>query len=367
MEQHLYAYSYTAGPLINEIFTGTSDTNTARHEFCRETLNDCDHLWIVRPILGASGNDSTFRTLATYSARFPGKIAVICTRTDDDTKDPGLPRSLSDEGCDLTPYNDASKQMRDIEKNINPLQRRVNVLRTQEWSTETRLAILQAEDALKDLRQQLAQVETQCFKFLVSARTSVVVSKISEEMRKHLPEGATPMVPCVSNLHYAGHKLSRKVTGPQLDVKETGIPALRSYAMGIASPLLMAQIGEHAERLTVMVQRLNMWINSTSIENPAPFLEMFRAPQLLMESRFSEHDEHTGFVIDESMGKSLSDNQANFRRVALKRLAAKAKLHHSTFRACIKKYGNHTSRKGDTIERQCWNETFTGSVQQLVL
>jgi len=94
-------------------------------------------------------------------------------------------------------------------------------------------------DEQEELEEALKEEETKRMDCLVDARTSNIESRLRRDKQKHLPEGAILPIHFVSNTQYDMHvdrddeESSKARFG---NIKDTGIPGLRAYALSLASP-----------------------------------------------------------------------------------------------------------------------------------
>lgn len=333
-------------------------------ELCKQYIKLCDYLWIVAPIKRVVDDGSVYNLLATYGQRFKGKVAVICTHADESV-DRKLANHLDESGCMVQPYFDISHQWKDKKKEITQMKKTISTLRNRKKPTKQMILDAQAaEDRLKALHSERDAIDARRFEFLVQCRADFIMAQLREEMQSHLPVGSALTIFCVSNSHYGAHKGAVKVSGPRLSVEVTGIPALRSHALTLSGPGLMAFHSAFVNHtMTVFLKGAQMWIDTTNVERRKELLELVSAPQKVLEGRLQAHKVSFKVYIEGDIVKSLNENAGNILQVALKKFEEKKQKHNASVRAFIRKNGNHSSK---FCPKDCWNESFTRAVKQLL-
>ncbi|CZT23891.1 uncharacterized protein RCC_09606 [Ramularia collo-cygni] len=320
---------------------GISDTNNVRVELSKQHIKLCDYLWVVAPVKRVVDDGSVYNILAMYGQRFKGKVAVICTHADESV-DRKLANHLEDSGCEVRPYFDYTQQWKDKKKEVTKCKKSIITMRNRKKPTKQMILDVQtSEDKLKALILQREAIDATRFEFLVKARATFITAQLQEEMQSHLPGGSALTTFCVSNSHYGSHKGAVKLSGPRLSVEATKVPVLRAHALSLPAPLLMGSLSAFANHtMTVFLKSAHMWVDTTNVERRKELLELVL-----------------------SIVKALDANKINILEVALQKFEEKKQKHSASVRAFIRKNGNHSSK---LCPKDCWNESFTRAIHQLV-
>ncbi|KXT05350.1 hypothetical protein AC578_11085, partial [Pseudocercospora eumusae] len=326
-------------------------------------IKSCDSLWLVAPIRRVVDDATVYNLLSKYGRVFKNQVMIVCTHSDEGI-DRKLANHLRDEGCDVDFYYQISESWKAKRKEVTQARNRMTVLKNRKKPTKQVLIDIQtAEDHLKVLRQEWLAIDQRRFDFLVRARGALVTTQLQEEMRYHLPEGSTLKVQCVSNLHYAALKGAAKVSGARLDAESTGIAALRSTTLALAAPGLTKAFDAYIDvQMKAFLKTATLWVNSTSVERREELLALVQVPDKRLPKRLSQH--HTNFktVVKDTVGSALSSARDHSQKTALKKLTEKRSKHHSTIRAFIRRYGNHSTR---ICAKEIWNEAFSQGVVEI--
>lgn len=302
--------------------------------------------------------------LAAYAQRFKDKVAVICTHTDDGI-DRNLAKFLDGEGCEVQSYFEDSQRWKDKKKEITQQVKNIKAMRKRRKPTKAMILETQdAEDGLKVLNAERDEIDATRFAFLVKARAAFITTQLQEEMQSHLSPGSTLPIFCVSNSHYGAHKGTSKVNGPRLPVEATNVPALRAHALALPAPLMMGALMAYSNHtITVFLKGANMWVDTTNIERRQELLDLVLAPQKLLDAQLQKHRANFKAVLKSGIVKAFDANMSQAVEVALKKFEEKKQKHTSTIRAFIRKNGSHSTK---VCPKECWNESFTRVIYQLV-
>lgn len=104
---------------------GISDTNQVKVNACLDRLRTCDGLWIVAPISRAVDSVTVDSLFARYEERFRDRIAIICTRTDDDVSR-GLAAELEERGHSIAEYKKYAALARKFQGEISITRIKIN-------------------------------------------------------------------------------------------------------------------------------------------------------------------------------------------------------------------------------------------------
>ncbi|GAB7327258.1 hypothetical protein MBLNU13_g11149t1 [Cladosporium sp. NU13] len=196
---------------------GITDTNKLRA------------LWYVADVGRICDDAILEEALSNYAERFRGTLAVVATKIDLGLTH-ALARDMNNKGQSVGDYFE-------VEKNIHKLK-----VRRKEVHRLIGLANASQKTALRDKQEQLEDAirkeEPKRLDCLDDARITNVRKRFCREKQKHVPEGATLPIYFVSNTQYELHmnRDGEMDFEPRFgDIKDTGIPALRAYALGLAA------------------------------------------------------------------------------------------------------------------------------------
>lgn len=339
---------------------GISDTNELRVNHCKEYVKSCDYIWIVAPISRVIDDGMVYRLLSQYGKIFKGRVAVICTHSDDGVERK-LVNYLKDEGQDMTGHEALCVEAKVQKKAFNQISKRVRVMRTHKTQDRKKLLEIQAkEDEMKKIKAAWMAIEANKFGFLVQSRNEFVTEQLREEMSDHLPMGKVLQVYCVSNSHYAAVRGAGSVRGARLSAQATGIPALRMYALTLPAPRLLQAIEDFIKhRMVVFLKNAALWVNRTTIERRAELLELVKKPLSDLPGRLTQRRAEFEIAAKELVSEPMRTKQPQSMETAIKIFLQKNKKHPSTILAFIKKNGNYATK---ICPKESWNEQFSKSV-----
>lgn len=346
---------------------GITDTNQARVELTHDYIKTCDYVWVVAPISRVVDDTTVYQLLSRYGKAFKGMVSVICTHSDADIV--GFERKMvnhfQQEEMDVELYHNLSEKMKAKKTDITQLNTKVTATkkRKKKATKQQMMEVRDEEDTLKEMRQQLAQLEAERFEFLVKTRNALITEQLQETMQSHIPRGRTLEVHCVSNYHYAGLK-GGAINGPRLSAETTGILQLRANTLALMAPRLMDTLMHYSSfSLQAMLKDLQLWLHSASIDRRPEILEMTRKPHANLAPVFEHRLETFAKNIQTASDNILMQAISEATEAALKQLAKKKQKHPSTIMAFIRKNGAHATKM---CPRESWNENFSKSFADTV-
>ncbi|KAK4963177.1 hypothetical protein LTR10_000805 [Elasticomyces elasticus] len=344
---------------------GTSDMNETRVKATRRCVKTCQYIWVVAPVQRIVDDGTTFDTVHRYGKLFQGRIAVICTKSDADVE-PRLVSYLESKGQDMQSYHDLTPEQKDLKKRIRALNTEIKRERKKKTKqTKVKMLDTQGKEEERDaLEKQHRAVEQRRFGIIVKARNQWAIEGIRNALDDYLPAGISLTVLCISNLHYAAIKAGRSLRGLRLSPEDTGVPALRAYALTLPAPGLLRTLDTYCNHtLNVFMKGIQLWVKTTHVERRAELLDIARLPLNKLETRVESRMKAFETGIKEHLVDLLHENFGATRAAAVAVLDEKRKKHPSTIRAFIRKYGNHTT---GLCPQEAWNEHFMTAITDFV-
>jgi hypothetical protein len=287
-------------------------------------------------------------------------ISAICTHSDADIigSERKMVNHFQQEEMDVEPYHVLSEKMKAQKTEITQLNAKVTATkkRKKKATKQQMLDVQNEEDMLKEMRQQLAQLEAERFEFLVTTRNALITEQLRETMQSHIPRGQTLEVHCVSNYHYAALKGSA-INGPRLSAPATGILQLRANTLALMAPRLMNTLAHYTSfSLPAMLKDLQLWLHNASIDRRSEILKLTKKPYTnlgpVFEHRLTTFAKNIQTASDNILMPAVSEAS----QAALKQLAKKKEKHPATIRAFIRKNGAYATR---LCPKETWNENFS--------
>lgn len=220
------------------------------------------------------------------------------------------------------------------------------------------------KSALRDqedsLAQELNEEEAKNFKCLVDARNAYIGARLQKEKKKHLHPGVQLPIHFVSSKQYAVHKQVSESEGPRLSIESTGVPAMRSYALCLATPEIWKA---HEEHLTFKVKFLfhsvNAWAQDWG-DNAVEGLGLLERLSYVthiwkdgMDSAINQMDATFDAGIIQSLRAAHTASMAGVMRYYATLVGGN--WHKFSFFAFFKKAGKHRTQK---MGAERWNERF---------
>lgn len=219
------------------IISGLTDISRVRVKASKNYVRSSDHLWIVVPVMRCVSDTGVNSILDEFGERFKGRLAMICTKIDDNMKSSSF----------KVQYTHAIQDLDKVEKALKKAQ-----------ASGRRLD----EVKFKNLR----------LKFMVYTRNRAVAKEIYDNQSEYFEPGEKGLVFFVSNEHYTwlkGYRESDSEQVPaQLSAGMTGIPALRRYALEIPAQDMWSTLMTHIQHTsTAFMKSLAIWAARTSADH----------------------------------------------------------------------------------------------------
>lgn len=220
------------------------------------------------------------------------------------------------------------------------------------------------KNALRDqedsLTQELHAEESKNFQCLVTARNAYIGARLQKDKRKHLSPGDQLPIHFVSSKQYAVHKQGGQSEGPGLAIKSTGIPALRSYALCLATPEIWKAYEEHLTfKVKTLFHTVNGWAQDwgdNALESLGLMERLSHVTEVWQVGMSSTIDQ-MGATFDagiiQSMRASHTASMAGVMRYYATLVGET--WHKKSFLAFFRKSGKHRTRK---VGVECWNVRF---------
>jgi len=193
-----------------------------------DSIRKCHALWYVIAVDRPCTDPVLDKTLSMYAERFPGALAIIVTHSDHQVFDgEGIAADMREKGQSVGDYAEPTRRKTALMGQLA----QVNARLRRKVSSERKL---QYHDEKSEVEAQIEEVGNGAFEAIVDVRNNHVASTLKKEKQKYIPAGCSLSVYCVSNTEYATHQ--RPHARRQLSVDSTGIPELRSFALGLAAP-----------------------------------------------------------------------------------------------------------------------------------
>ncbi|KAK5702966.1 hypothetical protein LTR97_003912 [Elasticomyces elasticus] len=342
---------------------GISDTNETRVKTTRDFVKTCDYIWLICPISRVIDGSTVVDMVYRYGRMFD-EILIICTHADTEV-DSKLATELKEEGQDVQPWYDLTKEHNSRNAKVKQLKKEIKQQSGRKKQTKQSLLDTQEKTAaLATLDRELKAIELRRYEFLVQVRNEHVTQQLRERMDGYLPAGKTLQVCCISNSHYAAIKAGRTMRGLRLSPNGTGIPALRAYALKLVAPALLRTFQEYLKTsLSVFVKNAQLWVKTTHVERRAEVLGLVKRPIKLLQERIDTRLKAFEQGIQDYLVHAMHEIFNTTRAVAVKALEQKRKRHGATLMAFTRKNGNHRTT---VCPKESWNEQFMQGITDFV-
>jgi len=336
---------------------GINDTNQVKVNACLEHLRECDGLWIVAQIARASDNSNVNNMFWRFEERFRGKIAIVCTRIDDDIG-PALARDLEEKKVPVKEYAKYLAQEKKARAQVSffkaKIRSRMGALPSAKRAKKVK-ALKTDREKWEEKRDDLALRK---WTALVTARNGYVTMRLQQEMALHLPEGGKLLVFCVSNAHYQILKGAETSATFVLRPEDTGVPALRDYALSLAAPGVMQAFEDYLRhRLTAYLKGLELWAISRYVEGGKELLGIVKQPHAVLGPALEYYQTSLHTLAVEAITEKLIERTPKHTRLAVEVFERKCKNQHwATNKAFMRKEGRH---KTAVAPPESWNEQFS--------
>lgn len=249
------------------MLVGITDINTLRVDATHDWIRKCQALWYVATVDRICTDEKLEKTLSDYAERFRDRFAIIVTKIDVGISDE-LAEDMEAKGQSVGEYWNINHGVADREERLQELRR----IRRRTTDMAEKAALYDGEE---EIEQEIEKEQSRSIECVVDARNDYIVRRLKREKRKYLREGAELRVICVSNSQYSQLKGTTKLPGvPFRNIKETGIPELRSYALSLASPSFWAAYEEHLlYKIRVFFSGVHGWAQGFSAKQAAGIIE----------------------------------------------------------------------------------------------
>jgi hypothetical protein len=288
--------------------------------------------------------------VSNYADRFPGKLAVVVTKVDRDVTD-ALAKDMQRKGQSV---GDFENHKASIDQHYACLKGVRSKLKRKSCTGAQRNTLRDQEEALGINIEKLESKKLEC---VVNARNAYIVACLKYEKAQYLAEGTSLPVYCVSNRHYAIHKGAAAKEGPLLEVKSTGIPDLRAYAMALAAPAVWEIHKEVLiHKLQILFHNVHGWAQNSPMKRNRGLPEIVKPVKSLWEAIYQPSVDHCiqGFS-SIVVGKLRAGHASPFADM-MRYLAIITKTWKPvTFLAFFRNGGNHTTK---AVGAHSWNEAL---------
>ena len=314
-----------------------------------EHIRKCQALWYIAPVERVCTDPDLEYAVSRYADRFPGKLAVVVTKVDRDVTN-ALAKDMQKKGQSI---GDFEQHKASIGHHNECLKGVRTKLKRKSCTASQRNILRDQEEALNISVEKLESKKLQC---VVDARNSHIVRRLQRENAQYLADGTFLPVYCVSNRHYGVHKGAYPGEGPLLQVKSTGIPDLRAYAMALAAPSVWESHKEIlVHKLKILFCGVHGWAqNSPTKRNRGlrdvvgPVKDLWKPT---LEASFNRCIENFSSVIVSTL---RARHDASMFEVVRYLNVIKGWL-PVTFRAFFRNSGNHFTK---AVGAHSWNEDF---------
>jgi hypothetical protein len=338
---------------------GISDTNQVRVKATYEHIDQCNEIWVVGRCGRIITDTMVDSLLQRYGTANDGHVAVIATKSDENANGRELAKELQRKGRGLGNYDELSSEIADVANTIKNLRRSKKKLSTKQTSQ-----LQQIQSDIDENEKTGGKLEKQRLELLVAVRNEYIKETLTRSRRKHIPNGAPLSIFCVSNLHYAAHKDTESKLQPLLEVKMTGIPDVRRYALTLAAPKLFRSVEDFTKtESSLFFGGLNLWANKEVVDGRQHLLAIVQEPATVIEEVMNTHGHFLMGVVDTKLANPIRDQQQSCITRALTYLEQLKTWHYSTLKAFIRRHGNHATA---TMPKQSWNEHFAEGCTEVI-
>jgi hypothetical protein len=206
--------------------------------------------------------------MSNYCERFRGKFAIVVTKIDHGLT-LALAENMQTKGQSVLDYYEAKV-------NIDQYQARLKEIKN---SIKTATAAKKSD--LREEREELEELlgieETKRVDCLVDARNTSIETRLRRDKQHHLPEGAVLPIHFVSNPQYDLHverEDEQSSTFKFGNIKDTGIPGLREYALILAAPSVWEAYNHHLMfKVRVLFGGVYGWAQDTPMKRQAGLMD----------------------------------------------------------------------------------------------
>ena len=291
--------------------------------------------------------------LQKYGERFAGKVAIICTRSDD-FETYIQAKGLKSEGYDLGNWFSRWKEATRLKKALDKAEAALAKAQSQPKPGKYNIGSL-SNDMLEK-QNEYDTLMTHLHTCIVRLRNYDITEQLREKYGEHIPEGCELQVFCISNKHYAAAKGIIHVKPPLLAPEDTNIPALRRYALKLAAPTLMRNLeGFVNHKFTVFMKGLELWAHGSSVKSPEELRKIVAQPQYDLPPKIEDFVTTTNDLAEDVILKPFEKLQPDMITAAEKEIQRWNGWHWCTIKSFVKKNGTHSTT---LAPNQSWNKTF---------
>ncbi|KAI7480340.1 hypothetical protein KC357_g4002 [Hortaea werneckii] len=338
---------------------GITDTDTLKVNNALDYMRDCQAIWIIAMVHRIITNPHVDDLLHRYEERYHGKITIIATRSDDDVKI-SLAKGLEDKNISIEGYNKQLSIQQKAQAKVNEIKNLITQRLVAETSGERSGDFKKLKSELVIFQKSLKNASENKFVELVKARNNHVVSKLSENIKRHFPRGSPPRIVCVSNLHYWALKGVEEPGRFQLKAADTGIPALRQIIYKLAAPGILRSLDDYIRHdFAVFLKGTSLWAQSCYVLGTKELLSVVKRPQSFVESNFEKYRDDLRAATDKLIREPLLSKVADHSLEAINMLESKRRRRHpTTLKAFMRRSGRHRTAN---CPKESWNEQFLQS------
>lgn len=319
---------------------GVTDTCQTRVEATTRYLKECDVLWVVARIDRIVTDTSVQEALQRYAERFEGRVAIIATRADD--MDMSVyAKHLEDERHDVAEY----KQLQRERKSAQNIARKSGgqLKRLEDRNLEDKEGLGKQYNTNQRKANDCAN-KSLCI--LVNMRNEIVTTQLRLATRHHFLEGTKLDIFPISSTHYAAVKGKTMQAPPCLDAAGTGVPALRSYALSLAAPVLLQTFETYVNhQFFVFIKGLDLWANSRHVKGPEDLRSIVDRPRQAFTSRIETFVSQMKDQAEHKISIPIQENQAEYALAAQEYVQDLNTWYWSTLKSWINHNGNRAPTK----------------------
>jgi hypothetical protein len=341
----------TLRPLADRII-GITDTNKLRVDTTHDYIRKCQALWYVADVARICDDPILEETMSNYSERFRGKFAIIATKIDCGLT-LALAKDMQNKGQSVRDYFEAKEAIDYYQTRLREVK---NLIKTATGAVKSRL-----RDERDELEEDLKAEETKRTDCLVDARNTVIASRLKQDKEKHLARGEILPIHFVSNPQYDMHverEEEQSSTFKFGNIRDTGIPGLREYALVLAAPSVWEAYAEHLMfKVRVLFNGVHGWAQETPvIKRHAGLMEVVNS----ISNHWTTYENAIIFKMAEDFKTGIIHrlrvaNPDSYKGVWNHFETITSSWSAGSFLAFFRKDGKHTT---PAIGTDSWNEQF---------
>jgi hypothetical protein len=334
--------------------TGITDTNKLRVDTTHDYIRKCQALWYVADVARICDDPILEETLSNYAERFRGTFAIIATKIDN-----GLTLALANDmqlkGQNVRDYFEAKENIEHYTA------RSKEIKKLTKTATGAEKADLRDE---KDNLEELLKVEeTKRIDCLVHARNIVIATRLRHDKQRHLLDGAVLPIHFVSNTQYDMHverEDEQNSTSKFGDIRDTGIPGLRQYALILAAPGVWDAYNHHLMfKVRVLFSGVYGWAQDIRVgaKHQAALMDIVNSTSNFWTAGENSVIHHMADVFDSGVVQKLRLAKQDSYKGLWKYYGKiiNPPWSYGSFLAFFRKDGKHTTH---AIGTESWNEQF---------